>query len=345
MRRRNSISCVALLILCLVPCGASAAAQASSQAGWIDLVKGEGLNAWRKPTGEWLVAGDLSLKPGDVRRFAWQPGTESIVNGARGRTRNILTKLEHGDCEAHVEFVVPQGSNSGVYFMGRYEIQVLDSGDDEQGGPKENPQHGDCGGIYQRWINGRGFEGRPPRVNAARKYGQWQTFDVVFLAPRFETSGKKVANATFVKVVHNGIVVHENQEVTGPTRAATYNDEKPLGPLMLQGDHGPVAYRTIRIRPLALVPEATYEAIKTYEQGKSRKALAALEEATRSARPGDLPGIEAGLLDVRQEAGSHGTVCAPAPSRARGGCDPSKSTREARGRAEDRRHRFDRRAP
>jgi sugar phosphate isomerase/epimerase len=72
---------------------------------------------------------------------------------------------------------------------------------------------------------------------------------VVFRAPRFDANGKKTENARFVKVVHNGRVVHENEELTGPTRASAWNDEKPLGPIMLQGDHGPVAYRNIWIKP------------------------------------------------------------------------------------------------
>ena len=74
---------------------------------------------------------------------------------------------------------------------------------------------------------------------------------MTFRAPCFDGLGKKTANACFVKVVHNGKVIHENVEVTGPTRAAMYEDEKPTGPIMLQGDHGPVAYRSVRVRPLA----------------------------------------------------------------------------------------------
>jgi hypothetical protein len=159
----------------------------------------------------------------------------------------LLSRHEHGDCEAHVEFVIPQGSNSGVYFQGRYEIQVLDS----WGKPAERLGHGDCGGIYQRWDPNRkppGYEGHPPRVNASRPPGEWQTFDVIFRAPRFDADGKKVANARFVKVVHNGKLIHENVEVTGPTRAAAFGDEKPTGPIMLQGDHGPVAYRNVWLK-------------------------------------------------------------------------------------------------
>jgi hypothetical protein len=131
-----------------------------------------------------------------------------------------------------------------VYFQSRYEVQILDSWG------VEKPKHGDCGGIYQRWKDGKGFDGHPPRVNASRPPGQWQTFDVIFRAPRFDAAGRKVENARFIAVKHNGIVVHENVEVSGPTRASTFGDEKPTGPLMLQGDHGPVAYRNLWIRPM-----------------------------------------------------------------------------------------------
>ena len=204
---------------------------------------GGGLGAFPGETGDWLIAGEASSDPADDKKLAWKAGTGVLVNGPKGRTRNLFTKLEHGDCEAHVEFVVPKGSNSGVYFQGRYEIQILDSWG------VEKPQHGDCGGIYQRWDNGRGYEGRPPRVNASHPPGQWQVFDVTFRAPRFDAAGKKTANARFVRVVHNGVIVHENEPVTGPTRAAAFGDEKPLGPLMLQGDHGPVAYRNFWVIP------------------------------------------------------------------------------------------------
>jgi hypothetical protein len=206
----------------------------------IELLDAEGLESFREPTAKWSVVGGVSMNPKKEKALSTEPGEGIIFNG--GRTKNLLTKMEHGDVELHIEFMVPKGSNSGVYLMGRYEIQVLDSWG------VEKPRHSDCGGIYQRWKDGKGFEGRPPRTNASRKPGEWQTFEITFRAPRFDADGKKTENAKFVKVVHNGIVVHENEEVTGPTRAATYQDEKPLGPLMLQGDHGPVAYRNIRLK-------------------------------------------------------------------------------------------------
>ena len=215
---------------------------------WVDLLpKGSPFEYWREPLGEWAEASNVFVKADDPKALDWEPGEGEIVNGPTGKTEYLRTKLEHGDIEAHIEFMVPQGSNSGVYFMGRYEIQILDSWGVKKLG------FGDCGGIYERpRREGGGFEGRPPLVNASRKPGEWQTFDVIFRAPRFDENGEKIANAVFVKVVHNGVLVHENQEVTGPTRSAEheYDPEVPLGPLRLQGDHGPVAYRNIRIRSL-----------------------------------------------------------------------------------------------
>jgi len=215
-----------------------------AKAGDIEPFKQEGFSSWHQPTGDWLIVGDVFSHPQDDKRLAWKSGSGTAVNGEKGDTQHLVSKLEHGDVDAHLEFIIPKGSNSGVYFQGRYELQVLDSW-----GVKE-PTFTDCGGIYQRWTDGKGFEGRAPRVNASRRPGEWQTFDVTFRAPRFDDSGKKIANAKFIKVVHNGVVIHEHEEVTGPTRAPLFDDEKPLGPLMLQGDHGPVAYRNIRLRSL-----------------------------------------------------------------------------------------------
>jgi sugar phosphate isomerase/epimerase len=236
MNLRNFI----ILILFLV------AGVAANGGGKGVTLTGDDFSQWQDNTGQWQIVGDVFMKPDNNKLLSSKPGTGVILNGPTGRTSNLLSKAEFGDVKAHIEFMVPKGSNSGVYFNGRYEIQVLDSW-----GVK-NLKHGDCGGIYQRWDDKRkekGYEGRPPRVNASREAGQWQTFEVIFRAPRFNRRGQKISNARFEKVVHNGTIVHADVEVTGPTRASAYNDEKPTGPLMLQGDHGPVAYRNIRIEP------------------------------------------------------------------------------------------------
>ena len=215
----------------------------------IRLFNGKNLDDWlaRSPDGkhEWAVVGGVGLHPNDPTRFVAEPGEGVFYNGPTGRTADLYTTHQHGDCELHIEFVVPKGSNSGVYFMARYEIQVLDSwGETEL-------RYGTCGGIYARWIDGQSVGGAPPRVNASKPPGEWQTYDVAFRAPRFDGNGRKIANATFVKVVWNGQVVHENVEVDGPTRGAMLEAEQPTGPLMLQGDHGPVAYRNVVLRPLS----------------------------------------------------------------------------------------------
>jgi hypothetical protein len=243
-RAQRATSVATFLLACTVFAATGSAAERQKTS-----LVGKDLSAFSGDTGDWKIVGQVKPDPADQRRFVTAPGAGVAVNGSTGRTRNLLSKHHHGDVEAHVEFMVPKGSNSGVYFQGRYEVQILDSWG------VEHPKYGDCGGIYQRWKDGRGFEGHPPRVNASRAPGEWQTFDCIFRAPRFDAQGKKIANAKFVKVVHNGTVVHEDVEVTGPTRAATFGDEKPTGPLMLQGDHGPVAYRNIWLRPLERSPE------------------------------------------------------------------------------------------
>ena len=212
-------------------------------------------SAWRDNTGQWQVVGDAFTDPANEKLLKGKPGTGAMLNGPTGRTSNLFSRAEFGDVKAHIEFMVSKGSNSGVYFMGRYEIQIYDSYGTGRGAYPGI----ECGGIYERWDESRksgekGFGGRSPLMNASKPPGQWQAFDVIFRAPRFDEQGRKVANARFSVVLHNGVVVHEQVELTGPTRAGAYNDEKPTGPLMLQGDHGPVAYRNIMIEPLGANP-------------------------------------------------------------------------------------------
>lgn len=234
--------------------GALSLAVAATGADWTALLDSGDLGNWRQPLGEWRSAGGVSLSPGDPRRLAAQPGEGLIWNGERGRTNDLLSRDEFGDVELHVEFVVPRGSNSGVYLMGRYEVQVLDSFGVEDGGYAGSQ----CAGIYPRWLDEQNVGGHAPRVNASRSPGEWQSLDILFRAPRFDAAGRKTAHARFEKVRHNGVLVHENVEVTGPTRAARFEKEVETGrgPLQLQGDHGPVAYRNIRIRPAPLADPA-----------------------------------------------------------------------------------------
>ena len=223
----------------------------SPSQGWKSLLRPD-LNGWRgldpaKPN-EWEAVASVGLLEANPKLFAMAPlpagGGGIVVNGKAGKTVNLITVEPHGDVEAYVEFTVLQGSNSGVYFQGRYEVQILDSHQ------KKDLAFSDCGGIYARYIDQKVVGGAPPRVNASRAPGEWQSFHVWFRAPRFDAAGRKTENARFVKVVHNGVTIHENVEVEGPTRASMTTPEGPAGPLMLQGDHGPVAFRQIYLRKL-----------------------------------------------------------------------------------------------
>ncbi len=208
---------------------------------------GNNLDAFRQPLGHWQMVGSVAADRNNARDLATEPGKGVATNARKGKTSHLVTKDEFGDVQLHVEFMVPRASNSGVYVHGRYEIQIINSWGRE-------PSRHDCGAIYERWSGdfktGHGYEGRPPRVNASRKPGDWQAYDITFRAPRFDENGKKIANARFVKVVHNGTVIHENEELSGPTREAPFEDEQPTGPLVLQGDHGIIAYRNVTLTPL-----------------------------------------------------------------------------------------------
>jgi len=217
--------------------------------GWVELIGRTGPGDWRGSTARWEVVGDARLDPGDPARLAFTPGAGAVANGRSGRAPNLLSTRAFGDCEAHLEFNVPKGSNSGVKFAGLYEVQIFDS----FGAEKLDASH-TSGGIYPRadllpkyhYLD----DGFPPSANAGGKPGDWQTLDVSFRAPRFDGSGRKTADARFLKVVLNGRTVQEGRDVPTPTGHAWRTKEVPEGPLLLQGDHGPVAFRNVRVRPL-----------------------------------------------------------------------------------------------
>jgi hypothetical protein len=237
MRLPSRVACLALSLL------AACLARAESLLP-AEPVPLDSLAAFRPVSANWQLAGGLGGDPRHDKNLTPAPGTGVLVNNPRAGAPNdaLVTTWEHGDMDLDLDFLVPPGSNSGVYLQGRYEVQIFDSA-----GVK-TPTFADCGGIYQRWDAARGagqegYEGHAPKANASRAPGLWQHLHIEFRAPRFDAAGAKVANARFVKVVLNGFLIHENVEVTGPTRSALFTDEKPTGPLLVQGDHGPVALR------------------------------------------------------------------------------------------------------
>ncbi len=227
------------------------------EAGWKALLNGTDLSGWKGQgdgRNEWMtttgILWDRLLGPTRLRAVPGPTPGGTMVNGPTGRTANLYTEETFGDIELYLEFMVAKGSNSGVYLQGLYEVQVFDSWKSD-----EPVTSSDCGGIYHRWINESGVGGSAPSRNVSRKPGEWQSFYIAFRAPRFDASGKKIANAKFLRVVHNGFTIQKDVEVDGPTRAAMNLAEATKNPLMLQGDHGPVAYKNIHWRPLREIIE------------------------------------------------------------------------------------------
>jgi type 1 glutamine amidotransferase len=217
----------------------------ASNHGWISLDQLD--RDWAPHVG-WTEVSGIELKDGAIVVVpeTGLGGGEVFLSAGHGKSRDLVSTAVFGDMELHLEFMVPAAGNSGVYVQGRYEIQILDTAG------KTNLKAGDCGGVYQRWDEARdpkGFEGRPPRVNAAKPAGQWQSYDIVFRAPTFNSDGNKLTNARLERVVHNGVMIHEDLELTGPTRGGR-EPEVAQGPIRLQGDHGAIAYRNIRVRRL-----------------------------------------------------------------------------------------------
>lgn len=191
----------------------------------IILIGGADLSAWRTADGKSSAGWDYK------NRIA-------TVNS----TGSIKTTEAFGDCQLHVEFATPEQvegegqdrGNSGVYLMGRYEVQILDSFQNE------TYPDGQCGAVYKQ---------HPPLVNASRAPGQWQTYDIVFHAPRFDAAGNKTAPGD-VTVFHNGILIQDRAELKGVTGGNLSPESAEPGPIMLQ-DHGnPMRFRNIWVRKL-----------------------------------------------------------------------------------------------
>ena len=202
------------------------------------------LDAFREPGNNWVIASDAVADYTKQHDIKVVKGEGVVVNNfSRNKQMHLYTKEELGDIELELDFMMAKNSNAGVYLQGRYEIQLLDSW------MRLDPTCSDAGGVYLRWTPERGqFEGTPPVMNVSRAPGLWQHLSIKFRAPRFNDKGEKIENARFISVYYNGILVQQEVEVTGPTGSAMFADEKAKGPLVLQGDHGPVAFKNIKYR-------------------------------------------------------------------------------------------------
>ena len=221
----------------------------AQQAQWTSIPVND-LSAFSSPGKNWSVAAGASTDFNQATEIKGANGTGVIINTVgSANNSHLITNAQMGDVELELEFMMAKNANSGVYLLGRYEVQLFDSW------MKQNPTYSDCGGIYQRWDESKpgheGYQGVAPLMNVAKAPGLWQKLSIKFHAPTFNSSGQKTANAWFESVYLNGVPVQFHVAVTGPTRSAMFTDEKAQGPLALQGDHGNVAFRNIRYRTLA----------------------------------------------------------------------------------------------
>jgi hypothetical protein len=257
-------------LLAFVTSGTSAsAADRPTADGWKPLFNGKDLTGWkfRRPEAKktWVVCDDVRLDPADPARLlpvgkGGSPGAVMLC-GDDGRGSDIMTADDYQDYELHLEFNVPKGSNSGVYNRGLFEIQVFDSY-----GASKLGFH-DCGSLYERAI---------PKENLAKPPGEWQSYDITLIGKRLTLlwNGRPVYRDHDIRFGETDKAAFErlNQESAslpaelkvkleekdgryvgyfgeGGTRAGLPGPDRP-GPILLQGDHGPVAYRNLRIRPI-----------------------------------------------------------------------------------------------
>ena len=253
----------------------------------------QSMEGFRDQAGNWKIVGEVSMNPKvDIhtkatpppppekkkkkkkkvsptvptrpppKAVSYQEGSGILLNMNTDEIKDhLLTSWEHGDIELKLEVMIPRGSNSGIYLQGRYEVQLLDSW-----GVK-NPKFSDIGGIYRNWENTPGniFRGKAPSSNPAKAPGLWQEIHLLFRAPKFDDKGNKTTNARFDYVDLNGVRIHSNAEIPLPTGGPIDKKEAAMGPLMIQGDHGPVAFRNIEYTLLSdLEADVTDVSFKTY---------------------------------------------------------------------------------
>lgn len=194
----------------------------------------------------WQIAGDVNADIQVAEAMSTSPGTGVLVNLPNKENRaNLISKQEFGDVDVEFDFMMAKHSNSGFYLQGRYEVQLLDSWG------VLNPGTGDCGGIYKRrkfipeeYL----YEGHAPRINACLAPGLWQHMEISFQAPKFDSNGNKISNAKVLLIKLNGAIIQENVELTGPTGGPIAETEAAVGPFMIQGDHGAVAFKNLSIK-------------------------------------------------------------------------------------------------
>ncbi len=210
-------------------------ARESEDEGWLRLTYGDATNLWDFRGWELCEA---ELDRADPTRFQVRPGVSHLVNTGPDPT-NYLSKPVFGDAKIHVDFTLPQGGRSGLFVQGRYGILFADSKD------ADLLTHDHCGAV----IGGSNSPGRPPALHAYRGPGELHEVDVDFRAPRFDAEGRKIENARFLRVRIDDVLVQENVELPGPS-AGALGPEVAEGPIVVVGEHGPVAIGNVQAKPL-----------------------------------------------------------------------------------------------
>jgi hypothetical protein len=205
------------------------------------------LSAFKNPGSSWQIVGGVAADINKENFLYTSKGAGILVNFPTKNQHgaDLFSVAEHGDIDLELDYMMASGSNSGIYLQGTYELQLEDSW------ATKNANYANNGGIYERWNDSKpegqkGYEGHSPRQNASKAPGLWQHLKISFQAPRFNNSGVKIANARFLKVELNGVLIQENVDLSGPTRGSMSANEQASGPLRLQGDHGAVAFRNIK---------------------------------------------------------------------------------------------------
>lgn len=236
----RSFTTVAFAVLAA---GTASACHGGGGGDWLQLFK-------KAPSRSWSVAGEASLAPRNEDALIAGPGQGVLISSRKGtkQERNLVSEEKFRDVELRLEFMLAHDSNAGVKMHGVYELQLYDSHNTAE------PTALDCGGIYPRAVREPRYhhidEGTPPLTNAAKPPGQWQDVYIRFRAPRFDDSGKKTVSAVFEEARINGLLVQWQAVVSFPTGAYWHLPESETGPVYLQGDHGPVAYRNVFVRAL-----------------------------------------------------------------------------------------------
>ncbi|MCU0782387.1 MAG: DUF1080 domain-containing protein [Akkermansiaceae bacterium] len=250
-----------------------------------DFLAGAGLESFQ-PAGGWLRVGQVAAVPDRMELTATGRGG-ILVNSLTKDTAipYLFTRESFGDVRVELEFMIPNDSNAGVYLMGRYEVQIFDSFG------KQRVGSADLGGIYASLDRTRSADrqlsgGSAPLANAAKAPGVWQTMEIVFRAPRFDAAGRKSTDAMFESVVINGAAVQQNATAAGPTVSHPLDGEVVSGPIVIQGDHGPIAIRRFRATPLPSPGSAALAEINAY-----------WAEVSRAVKEGDFAAYQATVHD------------------------------------------------